>query len=106
MSITAHASSASPIFLDLTLRDVGYYNAWGFAPGLVSNYLPAKQDTKIYLGALLMKVYGEKNKRKNIANCRFGKPRHLYLFEAPPFKPDSSIFSLTATLWPGTAIWR
>ena len=79
MSITAHASSASPIFLDLTLRDVGYYNAWGFAPGLVSSYLRAKQDTKLYLGALLMKVYGEKTNERILLIADLGS-RDTYTY--------------------------
>jgi 4-hydroxy 2-oxovalerate aldolase len=35
------------IFLDCTLRDGGYYNAWDFAPDLISDYLEAMQGAGV-----------------------------------------------------------
>ena len=35
------------IFLDCTLRDGGYYNAWDFSPQLVSDYLSAMDALKV-----------------------------------------------------------
>ena len=29
------------VFLDCTLRDGGYYNAWDFSPGLIQDYIDA-----------------------------------------------------------------
>jgi len=34
-------SNNTPVFVDCTLRDGGYYNAWDFAPDLIDDYLDA-----------------------------------------------------------------
>jgi len=40
---TGQSGSTAPLFLDCTLRDGGYYNAWDFPADLVTDYLVAMQ---------------------------------------------------------------
>ena len=50
-----------PFFLDCTLRDGGYYNAWDFSPDLVHQYIDAVTEAGvdiIELGLRSLKTHG------------------------------------------------